>query len=335
MFDMVVLGAMFLDQEFRFMGSVEKNGRGIVELAFQEEERGKDLFLSPGGSAANTAVQAARLGLRTRVLGKVGRDPFAELILQGLRREGVDVVDVLASGQERTGTTLILSGKRKHELDLAMVTFNGANETLEIGELERVPAGISPSRGTVFFLGDYFSLPRLQPDLADLLARARKAGMVTVIDHGRFSRARVAERVLRNLEAAMEYVDVYLPSEREIKEFSGQEDLTEALDLLMEKFGIGVIVTKRGAKGCRVRTASEDHEVPGFPVRDGGVSALGVGSAFNAAFLWQWKKDPADLVRAGTTANAAGRIKIVSGQAPTEKRLRSFLEKEAQRRGRA
>jgi sugar/nucleoside kinase (ribokinase family) len=333
MFDMVVLGAMFLDQEFRFMGSVEKNGRGVVELAFQEEERGKDLFLSPGGSAANTAIQAARLGLKAKALGKVGRDPYGDLILEGLRRQGVDVTDVRLSDRERTGTTLILSGRRNHELDLAMVTFNGANETLESGELGRVPEGIVCSQGTVFFIGDFFSLPRLQPDLADLLARARRMGMVTVIDHGRLTRSRVAERVLKNLEAAMQYVDVYLPSEREVREFSGREDLTEALDVLMEKFGIGLIVTKRGARGCRVRTAREDHEIPAFPVREGGVSALGAGSAFNAAFLWQWRKDPGDLVRAASTANAAGRIKIVSGQAPTEKRLRGFLDKEAQRRG--
>jgi len=332
MCDMILLGALFLDQEFRFMGSVDRDGRRIVELAFHQEERGKDLFLSPGGSAANTAIQAARLGYRTRILGKVGNDPFFALILQGLQKEGIETGDLLVSGQERTGTTVILSGKRAREWDLAMVTFGGANETLEPGDVEPYLRGISSEGTALFFVGDFFALPRMQSGLAELLSMVRGQGLTTVLDHGRFQRSQTAERVLRSLESTMEFVDVYLPSERELREFSGKQDSTEALDLVMEKYGVRLIVLKRGAAGCRVRTRGEDLEVPAFPVREAEVSALGAGSAFNAAFLWQWRRNPADLFQAAQTANAAARIKIVSGRQTTEKRLVSFLRRQAHRR---
>lgn len=331
-YDMVLLGALFLDQEFRFMGCVERDGRRIVELAFHEEERGKDLFLSPGGSAANTAIQAARLGLRAGILGKVGDDPYSALILQGLAQEGIETGDLLVSKQERTGTTVILSGRRSQEWDLAMVTFGGANETLEPREMEARLEGMSTAERSVFFVGDFFALPRMQSGLAELLSSVRKRGMITALDHGRFRRSQTAERVLRSLEAAMERVDVYLPSEREIREFSGKQDLTEALDLVMGKYGVQVIAVKRGAKGCRVRTAGKDVEIPAFPLQDGQVSALGAGSAFNAAFLWQWRVNSDDLVQAAQAGNAAGRIKVVSGQQPTGKRLTSFLKKQNQKR---
>ncbi len=323
---MVTLGALFLDQEFRFMGSVERDGTGIVELAFQEEERGKDLFLAPGGSAVNTAIQAARLGAKVRTLGKLGKDPFGSLILQGLEAEGIDIRSLLQDRGERTGTTVILSGKGAKELDMAMVTYNGANETLEASDLKPYfkEKGKREKDG-IFFVGDFFSLPRLQQDLAGLLATVRKLGMVTALDHGRFLRSKTPDRVLKHLQVAMEWVDVYLPSEKEIKEFTRRKDLEDALQEVLELYGVKMIAVKRGAKGCRLKSIKEDVEVPSFPIRAGAVSALGAGSAFNGAFLLQWQRNRRDLSRAGRIANAAGRIKIVSGNQPTKKRLQDFL----------
>jgi len=333
MFDMIALGAVFLDQEFRFMGAVEKGDKRIVEVAFQEEERGKDLFISPGGSAVNTAVQAARLGMRTRVLGKVGNDPFADLIFRDLEEEGVDLRHLLRSGRDGTGVTIILSGHRAQEMDTAMITYSGANEILEPGDLEPLEdrrEGV----GTlgIFFVGDFFSLPRLQSSLADQLSEARRKGWVTAMDHGRFRRSQTPERVLRDLRLALERVDVYLPSEREILELSGRDELGDAISEVQDRYGLRWIAVKRGPDGCRVRgPAGDDVTVPAFRIREGAVSALGAGSAFNAAFLRQWRLSPDDLREAGRVANAAGRLKIMSGHPPSRERLESFLEQEARR----
>lgn len=43
-----------------------------------------------GGSAANVAVAAARLGRRTAVITRTGADPFGEYLHQELRTFGVD-----------------------------------------------------------------------------------------------------------------------------------------------------------------------------------------------------------------------------------------------------
>ncbi len=331
MFDLIALGAAFLDQEFRFMGAVEQGDKRIVELAFHEEERGKDLFLSPGGSAVNTAVQAARLGLKVRVQGKIGADPFGDLILAGLEKEGVDVRSLFRSKRDGTGVTVILSGLRAHELDTAMITYNGANEILETTDLEPLEERPKGTRKGVFFVGDFFSLPRLQSGMADLLANARKKGWVTVLDHGRFRRSKTPDRVIRDLHVAMERVDVYLPSAREIRELTCREDLGDALTEVQDRYGVHWIAVKQGAAGCRVRSRDMDVEVPAFRIREGGVSALGAGSAFNAAFISQWLQDPDDLHLAGRMANAAGRLKIMSGHPPTRSRLLSFLDKETRK----
>jgi sugar/nucleoside kinase (ribokinase family) len=328
--DLIVLGALFLDQEFRFMDSVDQGDKRIVELAFHEEERGKDLFLSPGGSAVNTAVQASRLGRKAGIAGKLGTDPFGDIILEALQREKVYTGCLSRSERYGTGVTVILSGRRGHELDTAMITYNGANDVLEPSDLAPMEEQLkNPKERGAFFVGDFFSIPRLQPVLPDMLANAKRRGWVTVMDHGRFLRAKTPERVLRDLERALERVDLYLPSEREILELTGRSDLREALQVTQDRYGVKWIAVKRGSKGCRVRSMYEEMNVPPFPIREGGVSALGAGSAFNAGFLDQWMETPGDLLLAGRVANAAGRLKIVSGQAPNRTRLRSFLEKES------
>ncbi len=328
--DLLAFGGLFLDQEFRFVDSIEWEGKGIVELAFREETRGKDLTLSPGGSAANTSIQARRFGMEVRILGKVGTDPYASLLLDGLEAEGINIEGVISSSHY-TGTTVILSGRRGDSLEFAMITHNGANEFLEASEIVEPLRPIeSELGGTVVFFGDFFAVARLQHELADLFAYLKQHNVTLALDHGRFHRARTPEKVIRHLESAMSLVDIYLPSEMEIQEFSGRRTLDEALTAVFDAYPLKVVAVKMGAKGCRIRTRRDDVTVPAFPVTEG-VSSLGAGDAFNAAFLHQFANNPNDLVAVGRMANATGRLKIISGQYPTKARVMTFLEKEEKR----
>ncbi|MGI8854741.1 MAG: carbohydrate kinase family protein [Thermomicrobiales bacterium] len=67
------------------------------------DARGDIRFL-PGGSAANVAVWAARLGARATCVGAVGADPWGAWLADDLRREGVAVI-----GPRRGRTATILT----------------------------------------------------------------------------------------------------------------------------------------------------------------------------------------------------------------------------------
>ena len=55
-----------------------------------------DFARMPGGKGANQAVAAARLGARTRFVGRIGTD---DLVLRSLECEGIDTSGVVREGE--------------------------------------------------------------------------------------------------------------------------------------------------------------------------------------------------------------------------------------------
>src|SRR5258708_11720349 len=60
-----------------------------------------------GGSPTNTAIGAARLGLRAALITKVGADHFGRFIREPLEREGVDVRAVVADPARPTALAIL------------------------------------------------------------------------------------------------------------------------------------------------------------------------------------------------------------------------------------
>src|SRR5262245_44399519 len=83
-----------------------------------------------GGSAANVAVACGRLGARTRLLARVGRDPAAEVALRTARHAGVDLSAVQHDESLATGlcfAAISPGGER------TLFSFRGANTALDLG----------------------------------------------------------------------------------------------------------------------------------------------------------------------------------------------------------
>ncbi len=61
----------------------------------------------PAGAPANVAVAAAKLGLQTAFLSKVGDDPFGECIIRTFAELGVDTSHVIKDKAARTGLAFV------------------------------------------------------------------------------------------------------------------------------------------------------------------------------------------------------------------------------------
>ena len=82
-----------------------------------------------GGKGANQAVAAARLGARTRFVGRIGTD---DLVLHSLEHEGVDTSGVVRD-EGASGVALILVDSDGSKV---IVVAPGANGRLEPGDID-------------------------------------------------------------------------------------------------------------------------------------------------------------------------------------------------------
>ena len=100
-----------------------------------ETVAGKSMRHYLGGKGANQAVAAARLGASVSFFGKVGRDPFGERLLEGLRADGVDVTAVESMDEEATGTASIWVEESGEN---AIACVPGANGAVDADYVDRI-----------------------------------------------------------------------------------------------------------------------------------------------------------------------------------------------------
>jgi sugar/nucleoside kinase (ribokinase family) len=245
---------------------------GDTTPAFGQQEKLVDnISLVIGGSAAITAVAAARLGLRVALVAAVGADPAGAFMLDQLAREGVDVSAVVVHDAVPTGMTVALSRGE----DRAILTALGAVASLTA---PNVPAALL-ARARHVHVSSYFLLEdSLGPGLAGLLAAARAAGAATSLDTNWDPTGRWGDE---RLTSAIAQADLLLPNEAEAVRLSRAGVLDAAASVLTAA-GLRLAV-KLGALGvlCVDGTARSAVTVP--PVTP--VDTTGAGDCFNAGLI--------------------------------------------------
>jgi sugar/nucleoside kinase (ribokinase family) len=253
---------------------------GDVTPAFgQQEKLVGSIDLVVGGSAAITAVAAARLGLNVALVAAVGADPAGAFMLDQLTREGVDVSAVVIRAQTPTGMTVALSRGR----DRAILTALGAMTSLTAAD---VPVTLLAQARHVHVSAYFLLEDSLGPGLADLLSAARAGGATTSLDtnwdpSGRWGDERLA--------AAITQTDLLLPNEAEALRLSGAGSLDAAVSALgavgrrlVVKLGErGVICVDRSAPHQASVSTRQQVSVPAVTP----VDTTGAGDCFNAGLI--------------------------------------------------
>lgn len=250
---------------------------GDVTPAFGQQEKLVDsMSLAVGGSAAITAVAAARLGLSVALVAAVGADAAGEFMLGELRRAGVDTSPVAVRRDAPTGMTVALSRGG----DRAILTALGAIGSLTAAD---VPAGLL-GRARHVHASSYFLLAgSLGPGLAAVLAAARAAGASTSLDTNWDPSGRWADEHLR---AVLAQADLLLPNKAEALHLAGANgqpapDLDAAGRVLTA--GGARLVVKLGPPGALCIDGSRLDQVGLVPVVP--VDETGAGDCFNAGLI--------------------------------------------------
>ena len=264
-YDIIVFGDTCVDLILRdddvtpHFGQVEKTVAGY------------DLVM--GGSCCIFATQAAKLGLRVAILGRVGDDYFGKLIVDTLDAAGVDTRYIEVDGDLRTGITVhLVQGD-----DRAMLTHMGALNTLTVDD---VSDELLASARHLHY-GSLYLHTGLLPHWIDILERAKRLGLTVSLD----TNWDPDERWDHDLERAYPFIDVLLPNEQEAMYLSGQNSYGEAIADLRKR--VPLLVVKRDIAGAVAWQGEEDFAQSVFEASDGG-DGIGAGDSFDAGFLAGW-----------------------------------------------
>jgi len=237
----------------------------------QREQLVPAISLVIGGSAAITAVAAARLGVRTSLVAAVGDDPAGQFMRGELTRAGVDVSSVIVRPGLATGITVALT----RGTDRAILTATGAMTALTA---EDVPASLLAAARHVHVSSYFLMADSLGPGLADVLRRSRAAGASTSLD----TNWDPAEKWLdEQLRAVLDECDVLLPNEAEALCLSGAAS-PELAAAKLSSAGARIAI-KMGARGAMA--LSGEHHYFAAPPPAQVVDSTGAGDCFNAGLL--------------------------------------------------
>jgi len=248
-------------------------GEDVTPAFGQQEKLVDQVSLVVGGSAAITAVAAARLGLKVALIATVGNDPAGTFMLDQLAREGVDVSTVIVRAGIPTGMTVALSRGK----DRAILTALGAIASLAPADVARDIL----ARARHVHVSSYFLLAdTLGPGLAGVLADARAAGAATSLDTNWDPSGRWLDE---HLSAAITQADLLLPNEAEACALSGTASPSAAA-LALSSAGPALAV-KLGERGvlCADGSGSAMYQVSVPPVTP--VDTTGAGDCFNAGLI--------------------------------------------------
>jgi len=235
----------------------------------QVEQLVDSASLVMGGSAAITAVGAARLGLRVGLCGVVGDDDLGQLMLVRLAEAGVDLEHIRVDVGTPTGMSVILNRGD----DRAVLTAAGTISTLSAEDLSVLPD--RPARH-VHAASFYLMSPEYRDALPGAFARFRAAGVTTSVDTNWDPQERW------DLSAVLAVTDVFLPNEAEITAITRSSILDRAIEVVAEN-GCDVAV-KRGERGASAVLGGNGFRVLRTPPVEY-VDAVGAGDTFNAGFL--------------------------------------------------
>ena len=255
------------------------------------------LELSGGGSAANLAVWARRVGHPASFAGKIGRDHFGALALAELRQEGV-TPRVVESEAHRTGVILALidqAGQR------AMLSGVGADWELLPDELPE--ADIASARHLHLTAWSLFRDP---PRAAALRAAevAAGAGVGISLDPGSFQMIQGMGR-----DAFLDILDripfsYFFPNDDEAQAMSGESEPQAMLDWFQRRYPAALIALKLDARGALIGLpGAAPLHVPASADRL--LDATGAGDAFGGAFLGHYLRS-GDALAAGRCAALIG-----------------------------
>jgi ribokinase len=270
---------------------------------------GHTFFTAPGGKGANQAVACARLGVPTRMVGRVGDDLFGEQLRASLRSFGVQDDGVLTTPGP-SGVALIAVDDTAEN---TIVIVPGANGAVSIADIPRLERALDGARALLL---------QLEVPIETVVAAARAAhtrGVTVILDPA---------PALPLPDELYALADIITPNEHEATTLTGiavhddQGAIAAARTLIAR--GARRVALKLGARGALTADAEGEQFWSPFTVTpvdtvaagdafNGGLAvALSEGRSFNEAIRWGLAAGALSVTRHGAQPSMPERNEVLT-----------------------
>ncbi|MBB9726896.1 carbohydrate kinase family protein [Escherichia coli] len=303
--DVICIGAAIVDIPLQ---PVSKN---IFDVDSYPLER---IAMTTGGDAINEATIISRLGHRTALISRIGKDAAGQFILDHCRKENIDIQSLK---QDVSIDTSINVGLVTEDGERTFVTNrNGSLWKLNIDDVDFSRF----SQAKLLSLASIFNSPLLDGKaLTEIFTQAKARQMIICAD---MIKPRLNE-TLDDICEALSYVDYLFPNFAEAKLLTGKETLDEIADCFLA-CGVKTVVIKTGKDGCFIKRGDMTMKV----LAVAGITAIdtiGAGDNFASGFIAALLEGK-NLRECARFANATAAISVLSVGATTGVKNRKLVE---------
>ena len=250
--------------------------------------------INAGGEAVNESMAAAKLGLKTGILCSLGEDGAGNLVVDSLRRSGVDTSLILRSTDHATPVTTMFvrdDGSRKSITNSAhRYNFHP----------EQYPERFLHTRALI--LGSLFRAPFDDPDVIRGVLQSTEEHDIPVFADTKLPNFRFLN--LGDIADVLPLIDTITPNEDEAHYYTGKNTPEEMAGVFLD-YGVRNVIIKLGARGCLFRNSETCIMLP--PCKIKAADATGAGDNFIAGYVSEILRG-SNIEEALRFANACGAI---------------------------
>lgn len=264
-YDVVALGELLID--FTENGT-SKQGNPLFEA-------------NPGGAPCNVLAMLSKLGHTTAFIGKVGNDYFGEQLGNAIAEAGIDAF-FLCKDKEIHTTLAMVHTFPDGDRDFSFYRNPGADMMLTEAE---IPEDLMKNTKIFHFGTLSMTHENVRAATKKAIRLAAEAGAVISFDPNLRpplwdSMENAKEQVLYGLSCCQ----VLKISDNEIQWLTGQEDYTEGVRWIRERYSIPLILVSMGKEGSRAYYQDKIVEVKPF-LQKNTIETTGAGDTFCGCVL--------------------------------------------------
>lgn len=266
MSDISVLGIFVADISFS----------GLKIPSVGETILGNKYNVGPGGKGCNQAIAIARLGGKVNFISKIGKDSYGELALNTLKKNNINIENIIQDKKLQTGVAGILVDQNSGKNAINVIV--GAPSFLTVSEIEKQ---INLIKSSKIFLTQ-LEVPK---DVTlHCLKTAKENGCITILNPA------PASEITKEFFSKIDY---FTPNETEAEFYTGikitnEKEAKQAAEKLLN-LGIKKVIITLGEKGLLYTDGKEVIYLKANSVK--AIDTTGAGDAFNGGLAYGLSKD--------------------------------------------